>query len=352
MKQLNVFKLNFYFIRSRLWVYPSLIIKIRIILALLFAYFSRDFLVPMFPQIMRKKGLSRFPVRVMIETATYCNGRCIICPASEISKELPQGKISWELYKKIIDECSGYKVQTFYPYLTNEPLLDEDIIERLVYARNKMPKTEIVLSTNASLLTTDKIPKLCNLVDMIIFHVAGINKQDYERIMPGLNFNETVANIENFINYNRKNGYKTKMMVREIITNDHVFGKSPIGKFREKFDFWRKKGIVWTYSLFFDRAGNVGPFGHSDYKIKRKMGCPFWHYPLRNIHILFNGEVVLCCMDCRREVILGNVKDKSIYDIWNSGLYNEVRDRVYLKTSRKYNSKFLCDRCTNPHLVL
>ena len=61
------------------------------------------------------------------------------------------------------------------------------------------------------------------------------------------------------------------------------------------------------------------------------------------IHILFDGVVVLCCMDWRREVVLGNVKDKSIEEIWNSPYYLEVEDWIRGKSNPPPN--FLCLRC-------
>ncbi len=61
------------------------------------------------------------------------------------------------------------------------------------------------------------------------------------------------------------------------------------------------------------------------------------------IHILFNGDVVLCCMDWRREVILGNLHQQTIREIWNGEAYNNVRQII--RGSKKGPSDFPCYKC-------
>ena len=55
-------------------------------------------------------------------------------------------------------------------------------------------------------------------------------------------------------------------------------------------------------------------------------------------------------MDAKREVVLGNVQEKSIYEIWNSKLYNKIRDRIYLNKYNEKDDNFLCKRCENPYI--
>lgn len=61
------------------------------------------------------------------------------------------------------------------------------------------------------------------------------------------------------------------------------------------------------------------------------------------IHILYNWDIILCCMDWRREVILGNVKTKNAYEIWNGEKYDKIRKMVNDKIESSHN--FICKRC-------
>jgi len=61
------------------------------------------------------------------------------------------------------------------------------------------------------------------------------------------------------------------------------------------------------------------------------------------IHILFNGDVVLCCMDWKRKVVLGNVRSQSIEKIWNSRKYEAVRKII--SGENKGWPGFICYQC-------
>lgn len=304
-------------------------------------------LAPMFSHIIRKIKNNDFPSVIMIETISFCNSRCIICPTPELSKELPQGKMSRELYKKIIDEGSKYRVKIICFYLNNEPLLDENITERIRYAKEKIPYAKTVLSTNASLLTREITHLILNYVDVFSFSIFGIRKYDYEKMMLGLNFEKTIENIDYFLRYRKEKGFKNRVLIRYVIGNNYLLRQEAVRGLRKIYEFWDKKGIWCSWYLLVTRAGNVRSLQYNTRQNKRLRGCWYMNTPLTFMNILFNGDVVLCCMDSRREVILGNVKEKSLYEIWNSKLYNEVRDRIYL--NKKSKDDFLCNRCVNPH---
>ncbi len=155
----------------------TFIIKLKEIFIFLFSYISRPF-IKYYPAryILRKVRHNIFPVSVAIQTTSYCNGYCIICPYRVVYNKLPQGVMTWDLYKKIIDECSYYKVRLLQFFMFGEPLLDKDIVKRLNYAKEKINKAKIIISTNASLLTKELTHQLIKYVDIFIFNVLGITK--------------------------------------------------------------------------------------------------------------------------------------------------------------------------------
>ena len=77
---------------------------------------------------------------------------------------------------------------------------------------------------------------------------------------------------------------------------------------------------------------------------KRIRKCLMDDRPLNSATILSNGDVVACCMDWRREEVLGNIYKDPIYKIWHSDKYNEFRAKVYRKAAAPDN--FLCKRCS------
>jgi radical SAM protein with 4Fe4S-binding SPASM domain len=70
------------------------------------------------------------------------------------------------------------------------------------------------------------------------------------------------------------------------------------------------------------------------------LGCEL---PFRQMCILFNGDVIVCCHDWNRATIVGNVRTSSLKEIWNSEKMNEIRRLIVKKRYEQINS---CKECS------
>lgn len=284
---------------------------------------------------LRKRLVKNFPQQVMIQTISSCNGLCNFCPYSKF-KNSEQGIMSEGLYRKIIDECSRYNVSTIFLYLMNEPLLDKYFIKRAKYAKEKNPNAQIIVYSNGSILTKKKIEESIPFVDLFAINIYGVSKEYYESNM-GLNFDRTLKNLEYLSGI--LGSYSKKLCVISLLREEDA----TISNIKKIKSFWKKKRINVQIRLATDRAQNI-----KEVCPKKKIlssGC--WFDPfLKKIHILYNGKVILCCMDWGKEIILGDVKTKNIYDIWNSKKYQRIRNEIY---SNKRGKEFLCIRCYDPY---
>jgi len=140
----------------------------------------------------------------MIQTTSYCNADCVICPYRSLFNKQPQGIIHPETYKKIIDEASHYNVERILLYLMNEPLMDKDIVNKINYAKEKNPKSIVHIVSNGSLLNKKLSMDLINSkLDYIEFSLLGNTQQTYDKVMH-LDFNKTKNNILKFIKFASK----------------------------------------------------------------------------------------------------------------------------------------------------
>jgi MoaA/NifB/PqqE/SkfB family radical SAM enzyme len=284
--------------------------------------------------------MEMFPGYVMIETSSLCNASCIMCPHGETSKELPQGNMREDLFRKIIDECSKFdNVKKILLYLFNEPLMDRKIAERIDYAKTKNPKALVSIVSNGSLLNDEMIMKLLDSkLDYIEFSVHGIKKDTYEKIMKKLDFNRTMSGLCRFIDEAKKRGKHPGYINIKILGVPGVLEKEEI-LLAEKF--WKSKGVLVSYFLGpISRSGNVRWMKKT---IKNSInGCgSIWRDEM--IHIIYNGDVVLCCMDWRREVMLGNMNHSTIYEIWNGQKKRETE--LMISGKAKSPDGFICKRC-------
>jgi radical SAM protein with 4Fe4S-binding SPASM domain len=60
------------------------------------------------------------------------------------------------------------------------------------------------------------------------------------------------------------------------------------------------------------------------------------------MHITFAGDVILCCQDWRRRNIIGNLRQRSLLDIWNSDAYNQYRNDIYAGCGQQ---PIICTNC-------
>jgi MoaA/NifB/PqqE/SkfB family radical SAM enzyme len=147
-----------------------------------------------------------YPVMVAIETTNKCNATCWFCPITEGSKRPPAasepeqlvqlgkrknqpvaaadpadgttfnlmqrelGYMSDELFEKIIDDCRQFPLRRIEPYLHGEPFMDRKILERIEHINKRLPRTQVHIFTNGSLLTAKTVEALreLDLASMVI----------------------------------------------------------------------------------------------------------------------------------------------------------------------------------------
>ncbi|MCD6220265.1 radical SAM protein [Candidatus Calescamantes bacterium] len=281
-----------------------------------------------------------FPTHVMIQTTSHCNSSCAFCPYGEVSKELPQGKMKETIFQKILDELSEHpQVKSVMPYLMNEPLCDSRIVDKIYMIKEKVSHASVHILTNGINLTEEIGERIIDSpIDWIGISIHAIREDTYQRFTKRRDFQEILLRITLFIEKALKKWGEDFVMIN--IT--HAPGYLTEKEKEEALDYWKNLGVkrIEYFPSPISRAGNVKWL--PSVRHNRIKGCrSIWRNEM--IHILFNGDVVLCCMDWRREVVLGNVRDKSIEEIWNSPYYLRVED--WIKGKSKPPPNFLCLRC-------
>lgn len=300
-----------------------------------------------------KSGVETLPLHVEVQTNSLCHGTCLFCPYSTTSKSLPQGEMEWELYKKIVDECTTFStLELFTTTLQNEPLMNKNIFKEIAYFKEKNKgRTSFTVVTNGYLLNDQILTGLIEAgVDYLAISINAFTKEIYEVQMPGFKFERIIENIENLLS---KNLGKMRVWLRILQTS---MNESEIP---DAIIDWRKRGLrVEIIPHISNRGGAVEIAGlRPRHQIKRKK---IWdaliaHYskccifPLRQMCILFNGDVIVCCHDWQRLMVLGNVKEKSLREIWNSEESKRVK-RLILE--RQYSDIPACKDCSVPDMFV
>ena len=279
-----------------------------------------------------------FPEGLQLQTSSLCNGRCIMCPYSHVEKQLEHGKMSVELYKKIIDESAEYGLKEFKPFLMNEPLLDPRLPEFVKYAREKMPKTIIGFSTNGMLLKGKMAEELSVVgLDELWVNFSGNTAETYNKVMKGLDYDTVKNNLIRLSELIKVNNSSTKVFISMVEIQDNI------GEIEDSIAFWKEHNVTVVPIPYNNRGGNSDELNIK--VLKNPVGFRPCDKPNIKICVLFNGDVVLCPADWQRKNIIGNVATESIKEVWNGEKRKWYIDRI-LKC--EYSEIELCKNCDFP----
>jgi radical SAM protein with 4Fe4S-binding SPASM domain len=292
-----------------------------------------------------------FPNKVQIQTNSGCNGKCLFCPYTQVSRRLAEGKMETSLFHKIIDELSSYPnfVEVLFE-LHNEPLLDNRTFHFIKYVKTKSPNYACTLVTNGQTIDKFSLSEILESdIDKFIISLNAYSPETYERVV-GLDYNHVKNNIDLIL---AEADLRHKLMLSYVVTEQTA------KEIQQARKFWYSKGIRTRAINITNRAGVLTNFAFlkprshtnvytSSETIKafvarimsRITGC---FKPFSDMTILCNGDVILCCHDWDRTTVIGNVNKSSLKDIWNSPKINEIRK---LTIRKKYSQINLCNNCS------
>jgi radical SAM protein with 4Fe4S-binding SPASM domain len=266
-----------------------------------------------------KEGAEDFPIMVVLSVTFVCNSKCPSCPYTNSSiredyKDAPF--ISPALFKKIADECGPFGS---YIRLTGggEPLLHPNMVELIEYAKAKGAK--IGLINNGSCMTEETAKRLlaCE-TDMIEFSVDAADKETYDKVRTGLDFDKLVANVKRTVALRNEMKSPTKIIVS--VVNQAIV--------RDKIDeivkFWEaivdkvqvRKYLTWGINDPEQSADK------SEYIEAHKIPCPF---PFERLNVDSRGKVMFCGYDIAANTDFGNLNTQTIQEVWKSDKYNAWR---------------------------
>jgi MoaA/NifB/PqqE/SkfB family radical SAM enzyme len=284
-----------------------------------------------------------FPPIVMIETTSRCNSACVMCPWPETSRTQPQGRMDDALFDKIAQEIARHpEIEQAVPYLRNEPLLDPDLVPRVDRLKEAAPQAQVYFLSNGAALTdelTDRL--LASKLDWIGFSIHAIRPETYRAVTGRKDGAAVVAKITEFVRRAqaaRKHPHYVMITITRI--RPHVSDE----EIAELKGYFRDLGVdpIDYSDGYISRAGNIEVFGEPRIHRPRVVGCKvIWAYKIASI--LFNGDIVPCCMDWRREVVWGNARRESIAEIWTGANRRKFLDAIH--SGKPLPPGFLCTRC-------
>lgn len=282
-----------------------------------------------------------FPRMLMIQTTSFCNASCVFCPLPSLRRTLPQGRMDPDLFDAIIEEAGRYpSVSCLNLFLMNEPLTDPRIVGRITGAKAQNPQAQISLWTNAVGLTPRMTRELlASPLSSLGVSLHAHNPASYRRATGRRDFYRVLKNLVHFVEQRLARRPDLTVVIRYVDAAHHL---APEEKDALR-SFWSEGQVALDIDEgYLSRAGNLAAPASVREPIKRLNGCKALGGP-KQAHILYTGQVVLCCMDYRRVTYLGDLREESLAAIWQGDRRRRLLQMLF--GQREAEEDFLCSRC-------
>lgn len=236
------------------------------------------------------------------------------------------------LFRKVVDECARYKAKKILPFLHGESLLVPGISNYFRYVRQTSPDTHVNLTTNGSKLSAKLTETFLSedLLDSIIISIDGGDKQTYESIRQGLDYDEVRTNVLHFIRRrNQMDKTKPRVSIAMVTVDDNKNTRAALKR------IWKEADEVRS-SVYFNWAGKLK--NRDQFRYKGNFCERLYHY----ITILADGRVGMCCFDSEAQHVVGDINKQSVYEVWHSKEFRRKRKLLY---DRDFDQLTLCSSC-------
>lgn len=268
------------------------------------------------------------PAYIFLEPTNACNLKCPLCPTGTGKAKRERGLMSVDLVQKVVGELR-HKPAQFGFWLAGEPLLHPRIAEMVRIAAQA--GLDPGIHSNGARLTPELARELIEAgLGWISFSFDGDTREDYERLRSPARFDDTIGKIRDFLRVRADLGRRTPRVIVQTLIPYQGGEVHPYGvqlqaseSFRRMFagagvdEFRALLAHSWSGQL--DGVEGVAPN-------RNRTGCRWvCIVPFRDLVIAWNGDILTCCGDLDGVNVLGEVRTKTVSEVWNGEGYQRFR---------------------------
>lgn len=302
-------------------------------------------LVPISRQAPTREFIGRkeFPRRFLFEMTSECNVLCRMCPRNHLLR--PARHIETELYIKGLDEINSYGVDGLWLYYLGESLMHPEFRKIVRYLEGLDGIRTVWFSTNGHLMNESNTKFILDSrIDFLNYSLNATTAKTYKTVDPKGNFEIVQENYKRLVGY-KKGRPKTPPFVRLQIV-EQKSTQHEVQEFIERY--YQEVAIVSVNMLEYANL----PKNKYGLTQDRPRDMPGYCSRLRDNRAIItaDGALTLCDFAYNTderyvgEHYLGNIKEQTIYDIWNG---DRRRDILQMEAERRLKEIALCRGCTD-----
>lgn len=290
--------------------------------------------------LLKQQKMRAWPALVKIDISPLCNIRCTYCvhanpndsPSLAAQSFKARDKMSLEQFAAITHEISGKSMAVSLYYL-GDSLVHPQLDEMCGVAR--AARLNVHISTNFSFNLSDE--RLHSLVNSGLTHltvcVDSLQQERYERTRVGGRIAVVLDNLARLLEIRRSLGQVYPKVEVQFIKFQHNLDEL------EAAATWCEAQGVDQFTDYWGNLHNyvdTAPDNVEVYEPHPNRLLPQCTWPHFAMQIKYNGDVIPCCYYREAEQyrpdgdsrIVGNVFEQSVWDVWNSVHYRQLRQMV------------------------
>lgn len=294
--------------------------------------------------VAKLESLKDFPTYMDIELTNHCNYHCLMCPTGTGAVKRPRGYMSEEIFDQILEEIKDKKTPLRF-IRWGEPSLHKDFFKFIKKAKDLDIMCHI--NTNGTLLDEEGFKRLIDMkLDSIKFSFQGIDAKSYREMRSEDYFEQLLEKIEllykmrgdrelPYIHIATTVTYESPEAVAAFVERaEKIADKVSVG--RTKLDHIDIEKVRLTPE---DKA-RMEELREKESLVKvRFKSCP---EVFDKLSVDWDGKVTACCTDYDNKMVVGNLADKSLQEIWQGPKMRAYQEGLARREYDKYN---LCKDC-------
>jgi len=291
---------------------------------------------------------SRTPVVYNIETTNACNMRCEMCPRTTMMTRKIE-TLDQETFEKVVDQIrpfsadewkrwesfveEKYKIAPremsenhFFLYIIpkiiqlhgyGDPLLDRRMADRVKLLSARGFST--YFSCNPANIDINKnLEMFENGLDYIKYSIETVDDALHKKIRgEASNFSESFKKLVQLLEEKEKGNYQTTIVITML----------DLHRFNQEEEYEKLKNAFEGLDVYIYLKSQDTQWYQEKYEgTKSVHWSEFCQHPWMSMTVKSNGEVVMCMEDFNNEIILGDARNESLYDIWNGKKYQQFRN--------------------------
>jgi len=256
-----------------------------------------------------------YPIHLEIDNIYACNLHCVHC-AREYIEDFGAKRMSDDLYRKVIKEAAAIGTRSLGFAVWGEALLDKKIFDKIAYAKS-CGIIDIRLHSNGLLINEAVAEKIVDSgISWFSVSLDAATPETYQKVRGG-DFNKAISGMTNIISVKLR---KLSELPRLRVS----FVKCSINEHEaELFSTHYSQYCEVAIQEYYDANGILPPhlqLENPTFSPKEQCFENFY-----KAYVKYDGTVVPCCEDIRSKIVLGNVNQSTLHEIYNSPVAKNLR---------------------------